>query len=574
MSETIRVAAVQFGAGADVEANLQKCLQMIDKAAAEKPDLMVLPEFCNHLSWYDDKQHCFDVSVPIEGDFLNQIAAKAKAHNCTIVINCTVQRDDGSATGSSLMYNSDGELVSISDKQVLMGHENDFLKRAPAESPIVAMPYGRVASYACMDGVINETPRGLALRGAQILCNSLNSFALDEANLHVPVRAVENRVFIVAANKVDPLIPGELVEPVSQATNIPAHHLDGAGESQIIAPDGTILAKAPLKGDAVVVADIDVSQADNKKRPDGTDVFANRRPELYAEIGQKPPENREWIAGAAALKTAVYQPKAEGANAIEETADAVAQATQSGTELIVLPELFCFENGIVNEEDDAAARSQQAIAALTAALQASNGECHVVTSLPLNGRHTAVLIGKKGIVAEQIQLHRSERHAGWVTELGNGIQTFQMPWGKLAMIVGDDALYPETFRLAVFQGADVVALPFQVYEEWELKWGLPERSAENRICLIAASRPSKFGASLLTTLHKDFTIMTPWETRPFDGNISTPICTYADNEPGLTMLTVQPENTINKVVSKNTDLVDGRPWYLANAITKVNAENM
>lgn len=572
MSQTVRVAAVQFGAGNDVEANLVKCLEMIDRAAAENPDLMVLPEFCNHLSWYDDKAHCFHVSVPLDGPFLQEIAAKAKEHTCYIVVNCTVQRPDGTATGSSMMYSPQGELVSVSDKQVLMGHENDFLAQAAQASPIVQTPIGRLASYACMDGVINETPRGLALRGAQILCNSLNSFALDEASLHVPVRAAENKVFVVAANKVDPLIPVELVEPVSQATAIPPHFLHGAGESQIVAPDGTVLAKAPRVGDAVVVADIDITLADDKRRPDGTDLFASRRPELYGEIGQEPPSERVWVAGAAELQTAVYQPAAEGEEAIAECAAAVAQAA-AGTQLLVLPELFCFAGGVLGDVDlaTAVARSQQAVDALIAALQTATADCHLVTSVARVvdgvGVHVGVLLGRDGVVAEQPQLHHSARHAAWATQLGDALHVTPMPWGKLAMIVGDDAIYPETFRLAVYRGADVVALPFTVLEAWELSLGLVERSAENRVCLVAASRPTAQGASLLTTLHHDFTIMTPWQTRPFDGNISAPICTYAANTPGLTTLTVHPAHATNKVVSRNTDLVDGRPWRLVQGIT-------
>ncbi len=570
MNNLIRVAALQFGAGNDVKANLAKCVEMIDKAAAEKPDLMVLPEFCNHLSWYDDKDHCFHVSVPVGGEFLNTIAAKAREHSCFIVINVTLQQPDGTATGTGLMYAPNGELVSTSDKQVLMGHENDFLERAAKATPITPTPIGKLATYACMDGVINETPRGLALNGAQILCNSLNSFALDEASLHVPVRAAENKVFVVAANKVDPLIPEFLLEPVSQATNIPTQNLHGAGESQIVAPDGSVLAKAPLTGDAVVIADIDPAWADDKKRPDGTDIFASRRPELYGKIGGEPVEIDRPV-GAARLETAVYQPAAEGTAAIEEAADAVAEAANNGVSLIVLPELFCFEGGLVTDVETAVTRSQLAVAALAAALKSTDTDAAVVTSLvestPDGHQHVGVLVGKQGVIQRQPQLHRVARHAAWATDLGSGIQAIDMPWGRLALIVGDDTIYPETFRMAVFEGADVVAAPMHVLEKWEVELGLLERSAENRICLVAASRPTAAGSSLITTLHNDFTLMTPWETRPFDGNISYPIVKRAADTPGLTQATVHPAHTQNKEVSKNTDVVNGRPWYLVEAIT-------
>ncbi|NWF70494.1 MAG: carbon-nitrogen hydrolase family protein [Chloroflexi bacterium] len=570
MAQKVRVAAVQFGAGTDVQANLQTCLRMIDEAAKQQPQLMVLPEFCNHASWYDNKEHCYNVSVPLDGEFLQAVAAKAAEHQCYIVINVTVQHANGTVTGTSILYDPQGQRLAMSDKQVLMGHENDFLQRAQSVCPIVETPFGRIAMYACMDGVINETPRGLALRGAHILCNSLNSFARDEAALHVPVRAPENRVFIVAANKVAPLIPEFLLEPVSQATNIPVEFLHGAGESQIVAPDGTVLAKAPRTGDAVVIADIDVSEAEDKTRPDGTDVFAARRPALYSAIAQ-PPQERHYTPGAAEMHAAVFQPPSEGAAAIEEAAAALSQAASVGAQLLVLPELFCFENGRVSDAREALMRSQAAIDALSAACKAQKHDIWVVTSLAQAAdggyAHVGLLIGRDGLRARQPQLHRSARHAAWVNVLGDYLQVQQLPFGRLALIVGDDALYPETFRLAALQNAEIAAVPTHLLEKWELETGLRERSAENRLCLVVASRPTAFGASALMTLHADFTLMTPWKTRPFDGNISTPLVTAAAHAPGLTHAAIHPANAQNRFVSHRTDVVDGRPWYLTQAIT-------
>ena len=108
-TNTIRVAAAQFHVGDDIEANLAICLHWLEQAKACGPDLVVLPEFCNHLSWYQDKEHCFDVSVRLDGPFLAAIADKARELGVHVAVNCTVQREDGTATGSSLLYSPAGE---------------------------------------------------------------------------------------------------------------------------------------------------------------------------------------------------------------------------------------------------------------------------------------------------------------------------------------------------------------------------------------------------------------------------------------------------------------------------------
>lgn len=270
------------------------------------------------------------------------------------------------------------------------------------------------------------------------------------------------------------------------------------------------------------------------------------------------------------MEAAVYQPEAEGSAAIDEAATAVRAAAAAGVDLLVLPELFCFADGLVGDAAAAVERSRRAIEALAVACSTGRG-CYVVTSLvePASGgyQHTGLVIGPQAVVARQPQLHYSARHAAWATCFGEEIAVTQLPWGRLALVVGDDSVYPESVRLAALGGAEVVALPMQLLERWELATGLPERAAENRVCLAAASRPTAFGASAIMTLPRDFTLMTPWETRPFDGILSTPIVTQARAEPGLTRATIHPANAQNKQVSYRTNLLEGRPWRLVGAIT-------
>lgn len=564
-SKRIRVAAAQFAVGVDLDINLQTCLHWLREAGRCKPDLVVLPEFVNHASWYDDGAHCWRVSVDLDGPFVAALSAAAAEIQAYVAVNCTVRRGEGICTGTSLLFSPAGELLGTNDKQVLIGHENDFLQRARQPGPIIDTPIGRLGLYACMDGVVSETPRCLALRGAQILCNSLNSFATDEGSLHIPVRAAESRVYVVAANKVGPLIPEAILEPVSAATGIPVRFLSGAGDSQIVAPDGTVLAIASSDRPEVIWADIDLAATEGKLRPDGTDPMKSRRPELYGAIAQDPATQPEPVfAGSEAVAVAAVQLPGVGEGAIEAAVAATKSAIADGARYVVLPELFFMSSLTAHELAAAATVSTRAVTALAAVCGDSRVALNLVEAVEGGYALVAALIDRNGICLRQPLLHRSERY-GW-SVLGKEIHTLQTTDAHVAVLSGDDAIYPEIGRLLAMRGVDLLLVPCAPQEAWELRTGLVERAAENRINLVAACQPGPLGTSLVCALQKDFTVLTPWAERAFDGLLSQPILTRAAPSQGITHATVYPANAANKIVSRGTDLVRGRAWWLAGPI--------
>ena len=396
--------------------------------------------------------------------------------------------------------------------------------------------------------------RGLALRGADLLLNSLNSFASDEGSLHIPVRAAENKVFVVAANKVGPLVPTEMVGPISAATGIPPKFLDGAGESQIVGPDGEAIAKASLEREEFVYADLDLTHAHDKRRPDGTNIFKSRRPELYKALSENPADQKVGpfkgdISVEAALVTSI---------------ESIKDAHNSGARLVALPPLFGLDG---NSPGEAAQRSEKTINTITLICVATGGWAG--TSLVLNHKgaltHCAVLIGPNGLELIQPQLHRSERTA-W-SALGDRVETVDLPFGRVAMTTSDDSIYPEMFRLLALEGAEVAITPVAPLERWELKTGLIERSAENRINLLAPCSPGTLGTGFAASLQTDFTVLTEWKERAFDGLLSQPVLTWAEPDQAITPVTLRPANAANKVVSMGTDLLAGRPWQLIDALT-------
>lgn len=557
-----RVAALQFATGTDVDSNLATCLRMIDEARHFEPDLMVLPEFSNHISWYDDAEHAWRVSLERDGPFLASIAQRAQRHACYIVINVSLRANDGGLTVSSLLYDPAGRLLAVADKQTLMGHENTWFRRARHTSEVIATPFGRLAMFPCRDGVTCETPRALALRGAQLFCDSLNSFALDEATLHVPARAPENKVFLVAANKVGPLIPEHLLAAVSAQTHIPQRFLYGAGESQVVSPTGEILARGPGKGEAVVFAELDLALADDKRRPDGTHVFGARRPRLYRPIAEA---SAAPICAAAAERVTVacLAPRARDETALEELPGLVA-ALPRDTVLAVLPELFCYPQSPGLDLPGAAATAQRAIRAMQAAC-AARPDLLLCTSLavPTGSGFSlaALLVGAGGVTASQRQLHDCQRH-DW-SLAGDELALVDLPWGRLALLPGDDAVHPELVKVAALQGAHAIAVPYAMQEYWEAAYGLRSRAAENRLCVIASTRPLAGRAGLIADLERDFTLMTDWQQREFDGYINSPLVTEQAPDAGVTVADIHPAAACNKLMSQRTDLLLDRPWRLS-----------
>lgn len=161
----------------------------------------------------------------------------------------------------------------------------------------------------------------------------------------------------------------------------------------------------------------------------------------------------------------------------------------------------------------------------------------------------------------QPQLHASKSYPS-VTYFGDEIHTIDLPWGRLGIIVGDDSLYPEVAKVLAIRGVDVLAIPFEAKEAWEVELGLVGRSAENRVCVVAATRPKAFGGSLIITQWRDFQIFTPWKDREFTGTINEPRVFRAPREVGLFTADIHPETARFKMMSYNTELIQGRPWWL------------
>ncbi|MBB5210167.1 nitrilase-related carbon-nitrogen hydrolase [Microbulbifer hydrolyticus] len=546
-----RIAALQFATGTDIAHNLSTCLRMIDRAAAGGVQLMVLPEFCNHISWYRDRAQAWDCAVELDDAFLGAIAERARRYRSHILINVSLRREWPLITVTSLLYGPEGTLLGEADKQSLMGHENDFFSPAKCAGGLVETELGKIGFIACRDGISFEPARRLALAGADLLCNSLNSFAFDEASLHVRARAAENRLFMVAANKVGPLVPEAELQQVSAMTAIPQALLYGAGESQVVGPDGRPVIAGRRGQEEVVLAEIPARGA---RLQASLGALARRRPAIYQRLEMDAEDPTE--EAAERIDIALLDPQGEGGAAIERVI-ALLRALPDNIQLAVLPAVFPQRDAAKNWSRTAALCREAEAQLLEICRERDIQVCTSIIEEAESGwQHLGVLLDGNGRRLSQPQLHRC--HLG-LPPSGRELQLLDLPWGRVAILTGNDCRYPELARIAALGGAHCLLMPVgaealgvESHRE-NLPLLLAARAAENRVCLAAVKGK---GGGMVASLEREFTLMEPWQERRFDGNINHPLVTLQRGE--VTLASLAPRAAANKMISANTHLLRSR----------------
>jgi predicted amidohydrolase len=247
----------------DVWFNLQKIQEALQGAQA---DLIVLPELATSGYLFVSREEVEALAEPIPGpttEFLQRIARERDLH---IVIGLPEQSGDA-LYNSAVLVGPEG-LVARYRKAHLFYEEKLYFQPGDTGFSVAEVQGVKVGLLICFDHMFPEAARTLALQGAQIICHPSNLVLPGKGQLTTRVRAMENRVFWVLANRYGTEERG-------------GKQLSYTGVSQIVAPDGSVLAKAPPQGDALQIVELDPTQALDKHVTKLNDLFGDRRPELY-----------------------------------------------------------------------------------------------------------------------------------------------------------------------------------------------------------------------------------------------------------------------------------------------------
>ncbi len=248
-----KVAAIQLNSQDDLKINLEMSGKLINEAAANAADLVVLPEYANYLSEAGKIKH----AEPLEGrtiNFYREIAQKQQIHiHCGSFLEKTDIIDK--AYNTSVLIDSQGEIAAVYRKMhlfdvVIPGYvdvrESNTIK-AGEEVTVASTPLGTFGFTICYDLRFPELFQRLTGQGAQLIfvpAAFTQYTGKDHWEVLLRARAIENQVYIVSPGQFGSHPPGK----------------QSYGNSMIVDPWGTVIARAS-EGIGYTIAEINWSIA-------------------------------------------------------------------------------------------------------------------------------------------------------------------------------------------------------------------------------------------------------------------------------------------------------------------------
>lgn len=260
----MRVGVYQFlPEPVTVETNLERIFRRLSRI---KADLVVLPELCLTGYLFSNREQLTRFAEPVpNGPSCNKIINFCLQHNISLVLGFA-EAAGNKIYNSALLVTAHGT-VHTYRKVHLFADEKDLFDPGDLSFPVFNLAGVRIGIIICFDYFFPESARTLALRGAQIVCHPSN-LILNYAQSMTITRAQENRIFWLLANRVGTEKLGE-------------KEIRFTGQSQIVAPDGTLLYRASPDKEVLKIVDINPNQALNKSVTPRNDIILDRRPEMY-----------------------------------------------------------------------------------------------------------------------------------------------------------------------------------------------------------------------------------------------------------------------------------------------------
>jgi predicted amidohydrolase len=502
-----RVAAIQFNPLLGEKAqNVERLLHLVEEAALHEARLIVLPEMATTGYCWTSREEIAPYVETLPGPTTERFQELATRYNCFIAFGLPEVDPATNVYYNSLALIGPSGLIGTYRKIHSYIAEPRWARDGDQGFPIWETPLGRLAGAICIDAMYFESVRILALRGADVILLPVNWPDAHCPSSRWMARALENGVYLVAANRSD----------VERGTEF-------AGGSCILNPDGSIQTYID-DGEGIVYGEVDLARARekcwNQPEPLGNRL-ADRRPMLYTplvqntylweplryhslyEQGELPPGQLSCV-GIIQTNLRSLETTPISTLTISALCDMLGTILRdhdpTRPDVLVLPELM-LPSPLTDTTPEAVAALQARALTVpgseTTALVALATEFQITLVLGIAERaqkpngmpifyNTVLLIDPEGIYGIYRKLHLTQSDRLWASPGDLGLPVFDTPVGRIGLATGYDVLFPETLRVLASEGTDLVCAP--TYLNFPTPSGLPA----SKIAFTKPVAPSEY----------------------------------------------------------------------------------
>lgn len=274
----------------DFDGALTRAVRHGDEAGKENARLIVFPELfmmSRNATASEAKE-----SARRTPEVLRAFAEPAKRWGAWYVLSL-VEKDGDRLFHTAFVVDPTGKASQRYRKVHLTAGESEWATPGD-EYSVLELPFGNVGLMLGHEVCFFEAARILTCMGADVIAAPSNWRAAREPELFVRERALENKVFVVAANRSDAAVKGN---------------------SAVVAPNAAFAARAGSEQNDYAFSYLNLTLARDKQIRPGTDLLRNRRPDLYTALvrpldlgfGEAERECGPHRAGTAGAKPALAQ---------------------------------------------------------------------------------------------------------------------------------------------------------------------------------------------------------------------------------------------------------------------------
>ena len=446
-----QVATVQYEPSQfNKDHNVSSLLHLCEEAGKKGAKLIVTPEMGTTGYCFLNREEISPLVETIPGQTTKKFETIAKKFNCYIVVGMPeIDEETQLYYNSAVLIGPDG---IIGKHRKSHGYIAEPKWSAPGQEHLVFdTEIGKIGILICMDIHFIETARLVALQDADIIIHISNWLSERTPAPYWISRAFENSCYLIESNRWG-------LERTVQFS----------GGSCIINPDGSIESVID-KGDGIAYANIDLSWPRERKVLDEK-IFNDRRPEMYLNLPTDPylwnPLDFFGLYGLDPLprgkESLVSVVQMNSTNDVKKNLKTIFNHLENAknklSELVVFPELSL--TGHLNKNKNALNKDCEEIMEL--ADFANKNDIYICCGFAEKSQkefyNSSVLIGPEGILGVYRKVHLNTSDKSWASE-GNEWKYFDTKIGRVGLMIGYDAIFPESARCLGLYGCDLILCP-------------------------------------------------------------------------------------------------------------------